>query len=1202
MRPRCLKIEGLQSFKEEQTIDFDMLGATGLFGIFGPTGSGKSTILDAITLALYGNVQRASRGTQGIINMDANHVRVSFTFDLVRHQGRKTYRVDRLYKKKKGTESTAEAKVARLFEVVGDEEIIMADKEREVTTTVVDLVGLEPADFTRSVVLPQNKFQEFLLLDKAKKRDMMERIFYLEEYGRKLTEKINKRLSAVRHKLSNLEGAITSLGDVSEKILVEAESNLQKTRAEREKIDAALKQAETEYHETKQVWELVREQNKMEEMHQKHTAGLEEIKSKKIQYEKAIKADTLVENIKKYGERSQRLEETETRLGDLYKQLSQLEAALKAAQADYEQKEQEAEEQVPVLIEQKAALNHAKTIKQEIGDIDAKLVLLRESYTTVRKQIKTQDQRFEHYSVENEKAEKDMQAFKQNIEILKIDRDDKKEIYGALKMEEELQRIGQEAENRRTKVTVLSNRVAESKKNWEAAAAQQKLLQDSLEGLKAQQEEWEKQKPGERAGIMQDEKEYHLIRSIYDVLHSKKAEQENIHGRLSHTKAQLQQQKDRCQRAEAHRTAAAINFKDIQGEVEQLKQQYEKNTAYILAKRLKGGGPCPVCGSEHHPNPADASDHQTVEEIGQRLRAAQEKLEDAEKDNRAAEKDCIKLAEQLKSSEEQITSLQEELTVKQQEYDLQLGKLPKQMRHLKAEQMAAAVTEIKEKNDKQLKAIEEWEKSLEVIKKKISDGGQRLSEQNIAESTKKAELELNGEHLIQAQKDLDDMLRKKSDALQAYEQLIKKLDIESGTAEYQRIEHNERRMEKLQKQMEALQKEREEIRGHLEKIAAEKQQLLSKYAEIETDGKHLKEQRMEKEQKIKVLLGEQDIEQAIHAVDQKVKVLQTQAQQFLEKLQKTKEQVNQANVLKSTLENQKEIYARDIQNENQRLEKALRQKGFKDIQEAERALLSKEQEALLHKEIQTYEEMMKKIEMQKELINRQLNGRNVTEEEWDKISLAYVTKKQEKEDSISQYESAKNQYHTIKDNFEKWMELDKEYRKHIGKKDRVQQIQKLMKGNSFVEFISEERLRYVAKEASETLGILTKYRYAIELDIENGFVIRDHANGGVCRSVSTLSGGETFLTSLSLALALSKQIQLKGQSPLEFFFLDEGFGTLDANLLDAVIDALQRLSTADRVIGLISHVPELKNRMARRLIVDPPEASGIGSRVKIEKA
>ncbi|MDZ5038528.1 SbcC/MukB-like Walker B domain-containing protein, partial [Clostridium perfringens] len=115
-----------------------------------------------------------------------------------------------------------------------------------------------------------------------------------------------------------------------------------------------------------------------------------------------------------------------------------------------------------------------------------------------------------------------------------------------------------------------------------------------------------------------------------------------------------------------------------------------------------------------------------------------------------------------------------------------------------------------------------------------------------------------------------------------------------------------------------------------------------------------------------------------------------------------------------------------------------------------------------------------------------------------------------------------------------------------------------------------------------------------------GFVIRDDANGGVRRPVSTLSGGEPFLTSLALALALSAQIQLRGQYPLQFFFLDEGFGTLDPELLETVITALERLHTDKLTVGIISHVPELRARLPRKLVVRPAEQAGAGSQLAIE--
>ncbi|KHF33972.1 Nuclease SbcCD subunit C [Paenibacillus sp. P1XP2] len=141
----------------------------------------------------------------------------------------------------------------------------------------------------------------------------------------------------------------------------------------------------------------------------------------------------------------------------------------------------------------------------------------------------------------------------------------------------------------------------------------------------------------------------------------------------------------------------------------------------------------------------------------------------------------------------------------------------------------------------------------------------------------------------------------------------------------------------------------------------------------------------------------------------------------------------------------------------------------------------------------------------------------------------------------------------------------------------------------------------VSQSASQRLAFLTKQRYALEVDSGGGFLIRDDANGGVRRPVSTLSGGETFLTSLSLALALSAQIQLRGQYPLQFFFLDEGFGTLDPELLETVITSLERLHNDHLSVGVISHVPELRARLPRKLVVIPADQAGGGSRIALEQ-
>ena len=126
---------------------------------------------------------------------------------------------------------------------------------------------------------------------------------------------------------------------------------------------------------------------------------------------------------------------------------------------------------------------------------------------------------------------------------------------------------------------------------------------------------------------------------------------------------------------------------------------------------------------------------------------------------------------------------------------------------------------------------------------------------------------------------------------------------------------------------------------------------------------------------------------------------------------------------------------------------------------------------------------------------------------------------------------------------------------------------------------------------------MTGGKYFLKYD-DKEFKVGDNLNGGALRVVKTLSGGETFLVSLSLALSLSGAICAQSQRPIEFFFLDEGFGTLDEKLVDTVMDVLGKLSKSFSV-GLISHVEELKRRIEYKAVVTGATETH-GSTVKIE--
>ena len=114
MKPISISIKGFNSFLDEQSIDFEELGKMGIFGIFGPTGSGKSSILDALTFALYGRIARDNAREQ-YININTDTARIIFKFG-IDAKSKEVYKAIREIKKDKdGGASTRQVKLIRVF-------------------------------------------------------------------------------------------------------------------------------------------------------------------------------------------------------------------------------------------------------------------------------------------------------------------------------------------------------------------------------------------------------------------------------------------------------------------------------------------------------------------------------------------------------------------------------------------------------------------------------------------------------------------------------------------------------------------------------------------------------------------------------------------------------------------------------------------------------------------------------------------------------------------------------------------------------------------------------------------------------------------------------------------------------------------------------------------------------------------------------
>jgi exonuclease SbcC len=170
----------------------------------------------------------------------------------------------------------------------------------------------------------------------------------------------------------------------------------------------------------------------------------------------------------------------------------------------------------------------------------------------------------------------------------------------------------------------------------------------------------------------------------------------------------------------------------------------------------------------------------------------------------------------------------------------------------------------------------------------------------------------------------------------------------------------------------------------------------------------------------------------------------------------------------------------------------------------------------------------------------------------------------------------------LNENLNKRQEQEKKLELTRKEKERWQRLAEVISANSLRDFALKTMFDFLIRFANRQLSDITS-RYTLKAVDMRDMVVIDRWNAGEERPVETLSGGESFLVSLSLALALSELS--KGRSRLESLFLDEGFGTLDPETLEAALCALENLRLSGRTIGVISHIDQLTRRIPVRIEV-----------------